>query len=413
MKNYLLEIRMYVAQPGQIDHLKQVNAGRVYKFIDQLGPISRIDLSKKSNLAPASITKITRELIDAHLIKETQVQEANSRGRPAIGLKVDNEGWHFLSLRLGRGYLTIALHELGGDQLIVEKQIIQEIEQDELLAKLLVEIELFFQKHSKVLGRITSIAISLPGLVISSQGLVIQMPHYNVDNLPLGPKIYEATGLPVFVGNDTRSWALAERLFGNSQEHDNSILVSIHHGVGAGIIMNGEVLQGRTGNIGEMGHIKINKLGARCHCGNSGCLETVASAKSLRDQVKKLIEDGHQTSLTDKEITIENICIAANSGDTLAKQVIIELGHNLGEAIAIMVNLFNPEIVLVGGEINLSKDILYPVIMDTIQTQVLPLYAKDTQLVESRFYTQATMPGAALVKQAMYDGSLLMRVIEG
>ncbi|OED56848.1 transcriptional regulator [Aliivibrio fischeri] len=404
---------MYVAQPGHIDHLKQVNAGRVYKLIDQLGPISRIDLSKESNLAPASITKITRELLDAHLIKETQVQEANSRGRPAIGLEVDNEGWQFLSLRLGRGYLTIALHSLGGEQIIEERQLIKEIEQDELLAKLLNEINVFFQKHSKILGRITSIAVSLPGLVISSQGLIIQMPHYNVKNLPLGPKIYESTGLPVFIGNDTRSWALAEKLFGNSKNIDNSILVSIHHGVGAGIIMNGEVLQGRTGNIGEMGHIKINKLGARCHCGNTGCLETVASAKAIRDQVKNLINNGHQTVLKEQTITIENICLAANQGDVLAKQVITELGHNLGEAIAIMVNLFNPEMILIGGEINLSKDILYPIIMDSIQNQVLPLYAKDTQLVESRFYTQATMPGAALVKQAMYDGSLLMKVIEG
>ncbi|WP_063662689.1 ROK family protein [Aliivibrio fischeri] len=404
---------MYVAQPGHIDHLKQVNAGRVYKLIDQLGPISRIDLSKESNLAPASITKITRELLDAHLIKETQVQEANSRGRPAIGLEVDNEGWQFLSLRLGRGYLTIALHSLGGEQLIEERQLIKEIEQDELLAKLLNEINVFFQKHSKILGRITSIAVSLPGLVISSQGLIIQMPHYNVKNLPLGPKIYESTGLPVFIGNDTRSWALAEKLFGNSKNIDNSILVSIHHGVGAGIIINGEVLQGRTGNIGEMGHIKINKLGARCHCGNTGCLETVASAKAIRDQVKNLINNGHQTVLKDQTITIENICLAANQGDVLAKQVITELGHNLGEAIAIMVNLFNPEMILIGGEINLSKDILYPIIMDSIQNQVLPLYAKDTQLVESRFYTQATMPGAALVKQAMCDGSLLMKVIEG
>lgn len=404
---------MYVAQPGHIDHLKQVNAGRVYKLIDQLGPISRIDLSKESNLAPASITKITRELLDAHLIKETQVQEANSRGRPAIGLEVDNEGWQFLSLRLGRGYLTIALHSLGGEQIIEERQLIKEIEQDELLAKLLNEINVFFQKHSKILGRITSIAVSLPGLVISSQGLIIQMPHYNVKNLPLGPKIYESTGLPVFIGNDTRSWALAEKLFGNSKNIDNSILVSIHHGVGAGIIMNGEVLQGRTGNIGEMGHIKINKLGARCHCGNTGCLETVASAKAIRDQVKNFINNGHQTVLKDQTITIENICLAANQGDVLAKQVITELGHNLGEAIAIMVNLFNPEMILIGGEINLSKDILYPIIMDSIQNQVLPLYAKDTQLVESRFYTQATMPGAALVKQAMCDGSLLMKVIEG
>lgn len=112
---------MYMAQPGHIDHIKQVNAGRVYKLIDQKGPISRIDLSKQSELAPASITKITRELIEAHLIHETTVQESISRGRPAVGLQVNNEGWQFLSMRLGRGYLTIALHELGGDVLIDTK----------------------------------------------------------------------------------------------------------------------------------------------------------------------------------------------------------------------------------------------------------------------------------------------------
>ena len=94
---------MYVAQPGHIDHIKRNNAGSVYKLIDLYGPISRIELSKRSQLAPASITKITRELIDAHLIKETQFQEPSSRGRPAIGLVPANEGWQFLSIRLTFG----------------------------------------------------------------------------------------------------------------------------------------------------------------------------------------------------------------------------------------------------------------------------------------------------------------------
>ncbi len=91
---------MYVAQPGHIDHIKRNNAGSVYKLIDLYEPISRIELSKRSQLAPASITKITRELIEAHLIKETQYQESTSRGRPAIGLVPANEGWQFLSIRL-------------------------------------------------------------------------------------------------------------------------------------------------------------------------------------------------------------------------------------------------------------------------------------------------------------------------
>jgi len=405
---------MYMAQPGHIDHIKQVNAGRVYKLIDLKGPISRIDLSKQSELAPASITKITRELIEAHLIHETTVQEATSRGRPAVGLQTDNEGWQFLSMRLGRGYLTIALHELGGDVLIDTKIDIHERDQDDVLARLLHEIDEFFQTYSEQLDRVTSIAITLPGLVNSEQGIVLQMPHYNVENLALGPEIYKETGLPVFIANDTRAWALAEKLFGNSQDNDNSVLISIHHGLGAGIILDGRVLQGRHGNIGELGHIQIDKQGKLCHCGNRGCLETVASSQAIREEVMERIASGEASSLSElDEITIESVCSAAADGDELAVDVIEKLGQYLGSAIAIVINLFNPEKILIGGVINQAKDILYPAVQKCIEEQSLPVYHQDLELVESRFYKQATMPGAALIKQALYDGQLLMKVIEG
>jgi transcriptional regulator of PTS gene len=409
-----LEYKMYMAQPGHIDHIKQVNAGRVYKLIDQHGPISRIDLSKQSELAPASITKITRELIAAHLIHETTVQEATSRGRPAVGLQTNNQGWQFLSMRLGRGYLTIALHELGGDVLIDTKIDIHERDQDDVLARLLFEVEEFFQTYSEQLDRVTSIALTLPGLVNSEKGIVLQMPHYNVNNLAIGPEIYKATGLPVFVANDTRAWALAEKLFGHSQDNDNSVLISIHHGLGAGIILDGRVLQGRHGNIGELGHIQIDPNGKLCHCGNVGCLETVASSQAIRDEVQRRIEAGEESSLCEQEvISVESICEAAVNGDPLAVDVIQNLAQYLGSAIAIVINLFNPEKVLIGGVINQAKDILYPAIEKCIHEQSLPVYHQDLELVESRFYKQATMPGAALVKQALFDGLLLMKVVEG
>lgn len=402
-----------MAQPGHIDHIKQVNAGRVYKLIDQFGPISRIDLSKLSELAPASITKITRELIEAHLVHETVVQEATSRGRPAVGLQTNNEGWQFLSMRLGRGYLTLALHELGGEVLVDTKIDIHEIEQDDLLARLLHEIDEFFRVYSDQLDRVTSISIAVPGLVSSEQGIVLQMPHYHVKNLPLGPEIYKATGLPVFLANDTRAWALAEQLFGNSQQNENSVLISIHHGVGAGIILDGRVLQGRHGNIGELGHIQIDPDGKLCQCGNRGCLDTVASSQAIREEVSRRLAVGEVSSITPDKVTIENICAAAAQGDALAVNVIEKLGHYLGSAIAIVVNLFNPEKILIGGVINQAKAILYPAIKASIEQQSLQVYYQELEIVESRFYKQATMPGAALIKQALYDGELLMRVIEG
>ncbi|KJF82494.1 ROK family protein [Photobacterium angustum] len=404
---------MYVAQPGHIDHIKRNNAGSVYKLIDLYGPISRIELSKRSQLAPASITKITRELIDAHLIKETQFQEPSSRGRPAIGLVPANEGWQFLSIRLGRGYLTIALHELGGEILVEERQDIEELHQEDVIKKLLAEINIFFANHVSELDRITAIAVSLPGLVNSSEGMVLQMPHYNVSNLPLGEIIHNETGLPVFIGNDTRSWALAEKLFGNSRGISNSILISIHHGVGAGIVLDDNVLQGKTGNVGELGHIQIKPFGKRCFCGNHGCLETVASLQAILEQVKTQLEAGHDSMLNHMPLTIESVCDAAVEGDSLARQIIVELGHNLGQAIAIMVNLFNPQRILIGGEFNRAKSVLYPAIMDRISSQTLPVYFDGLEIEESCFYTQATMPGAALVKQALYDGHLLMKLVDG
>ncbi|MEZ9551016.1 ROK family protein [Vibrio breoganii] len=404
---------MYTAQPSHIDHIKQINAGKVYQLIDQFGPISRIDLSKLSALAPASITKITRELIDAHLIHETVVQEATSRGRPAVGLQTNNEGWQFLSLRLGRGYLTIALHELGGE-VITEKYIdIEERHQDEMLERLLSEITQFFEDKGAVLERMTSIAITLPGLVHSESGLVLQMPHFDVKYLELGPALYKATGLPVFIANDTRAWALAEKLFGNSQQNKNSVLISIHNGIGAGIILEDKVLQGRLGNVGELGHIQVDPNGYPCHCGNRGCLETVASSHALLRQAQEAIAAGDETSLELATLSVINICMAANNGDEVALKIIKQLAKRLGMAVSLVVNMFNPEKVLIGGDINVAKGIILLEIERCVQEQSLPIYRQDLEIVPSRFIKNATMPGAALIKQALYDGVLLMKVVEG
>ena len=405
---------MYMAQPGHIDHIKQINAGRVYKLIDQKGPISRIDLSKTSELAPASITKITRELIDAHLVHETTVQEAISRGRPAIGLQTNNEGWQFLSLRLGLGYLVLALHELGGEVLVDNKIDIHEIDQDDLLERLLFEIKDFFQTYSTMVDRVTSIAITLPGRVNSEQGIVLTMPHYHVKNLPLGEEIYRATGLPVFLANDTRAWALAEKLFGHAQDVENSVLISINHGVEAGIILDGRVLQGRHGNIGDLSHVQTQAHGGVCECGNVGCLQTVASAEAICAEALRRLNDGESSSLNPNHaMSIDAIALAAADGDPLSCELIEKLGHDLGAAISIIVNLFNPEKVLIGGAINLAKNVLYPAMQQCIREQSYPDYQQELHLIESRFYKQATMPGAALIKQALYDGLLLMKVVEG
>ncbi|ENI0473783.1 ROK family transcriptional regulator Mlc, partial [Yersinia enterocolitica] len=152
-------------QPGHIDQIKQTNAGAVYRLIDLFGPISRIELSKRAQLAPASITKIVRELVEAHLVKETEYQDVGSRGRPAIGLVLDTEAWHYVSGRISRGSITLALRDLSS-KLVVEDQIpLPDSHSEPLLNRILSEVDQFFIRHQEKLERLTAIAITMPGII--------------------------------------------------------------------------------------------------------------------------------------------------------------------------------------------------------------------------------------------------------
>ncbi|MFD2180358.1 ROK family transcriptional regulator [Veronia pacifica] len=404
---------MLLAQPGHIDHIKRKNAGLVYRLIDQLGPISRIELSKRTQLAPASITKITRELVEAHLIQETEIQESGSRGRPAVGLMLNNEGWQFLSIRLGPGYLVLALHELSGAILLQDKFDVPKVSQSEVVALLLNHVQQFFARHTQRIERVTSIAVTVPGLVDHRQGVVVSMPYYGVANLQLGALLHKETGLSVFVGNDIRSWALAEKFFGKAKNSDNAVLVSAHHNIGAGILVDGNVLEGSLGNIGELGHIQVKPFGKRCKCGNSGCLDTVAGLSEVLAEADNLVRQGHDTLLDQNNLTIDSISEAAINGDGLAIKVVSEYGHNLGKAMAILVNLFNPDTIYIDGEFNQARQVLFPAIDESLKAQALPAYSQHLTVESAQLPARTTMAGAALVKRAMYDGFLLIKVLEG
>jgi transcriptional regulator of PTS gene len=400
--------------PGHIDQIKQVNAGTVYRLIDQFGPISRIELSKLAQLAPASITKIVRELLQAHLVQETEYQEPGSRGRPAIGLILDTVAWHYLSVRLNVGNITFGLRDLSS-QLVAEEVVPLLLEADSppLLARIIEEIDKFFIRQQKKLERLTAIAITLPGVIDAKAGIVHRMPYYPVESMPLGPSLSAHTGVPVFVQHDIAAWTMAEALFGAARQCKNVIQVVIDHNVGAGVISSGHVLHNGSRSVVEIGHTQVDRYGKRCYCGNHGCLETVASIDSIFELVKQRLQLSTHSLLQDVPLSVEALCDAALRGDTLARDVIIGVGHSVGRILAIMVNLFNPEKILIGSPLNQAKSILYPAIMSCIEQQSLPDYSENIQLDATQFYNHGTMPGAALVKNALYNGTLLIKLLQG
>ncbi|AIR67950.1 sugar metabolism global transcriptional regulator Mlc [Dickeya fangzhongdai] len=400
-------------QPGHIDQIKQMNAGGVYRLIDENGPISRIELSKQAQLAPASITKIVRELMEAHLVRETEYQEMGSRGRPAIGLVLDTEAWHYLSVRISNQVMTLALRDLSG-HLVVEELVDLPTEHPQsVLDRILIEIDQFFIRHQRKLERLTAIAITSPGMVDSSTGIIHRMPFYDVEEMAIGPALEKRTGVPVYLQHDICAWTMAEALFGASRGCQNVIQIVIDHNVGAGVITGGRILHAGSRTLVEIGHTQVDPYGKRCYCGNHGCLETVASIESMLELAQQRLKGSMSSLLHGSPLTVESLCDAALKGDQLAKDIIVDVGNNVGRITAIMVNLFNPEKILIGSPLNQAADILYPAIIDCIRRQALPAYSHHLQVTSTHFYNQGTVPGAALIKDALYNGSLLIKLMQG
>lgn len=398
------------AQIGNVDLVKQLNSAAVYRLIDQHGPISRIQIAEQSQLAPASVTKITRQLIERGLIKEVD-QQASTGGRRAISIVTETRNFHAIGVRL-RHDTTLTLYDLSSKVVAEEHYPLPERTQETLEHALLNTIAVFIDSCQRKIRELIAISVILPGLVDPESGVIRYMPHIQVENWGLVEALEKRFHVTCFVGHDIRSLALAEHYFGASQDCEDSILVRVHRGTGAGIISNGRIFIGRNGNVGEIGHIQVEPLGERCHCGNFGCLETIAANAAIEQRVLNLLKQGYQSRVPLDDCTIKTICKAANRGDSLASEVIEHVGRHLGKTIAIAINLFNPQKIVIAGEIIEADKVLLPAIESCINTQALKAFRKNLPVVRSTLDHRSAIGAFALVKRAMLNGTLLQCLLE-
>jgi len=326
---------------------------------------------------------------------------------------VETEAWHYLSVRINRGEINLALRDLSSKLVVEEQLALPQQDQQPLLERIIAHIDQFFIRHQQKLERLTAIAITLPGIIDTENGVVHRMPFYDVQEMPLGPALENRTGVPVFIQHDISAWTMAESLFGASRGARDVIQVVIDHNVGAGVVTDGRLLHAGSSSLVEIGHTQVDPYGKRCYCGNHGCLETIASIDSVLELAQQRMNQSMGSMLHGQPLNVDTLCEAALKGDLLARDIIVGVGTNVGRILAIMVNLFNPQKILIGSPLNRASDILFPAIADCIRQQALPAYSRNTVVESTQFTNQGTMAGAALVKDAMYTGSLLIRLLQG
>ncbi|MBC8479187.1 MAG: ROK family protein [FCB group bacterium] len=265
--------------------------------------------------------------------------------------------------------------------------------------------------RQKLLG----IGIALPGLVNSESGR--SYSYFDFEDTTIRTVFEQKFSKPVVVENDARAMTLGEWRYGLAQDRSNVLNLNIGWGVGVGMILNGKLYPGGSGFAGELGHIRIAQNGLLCHCGKRGCLETVASGTALARLAKEGIKTGNLSILNkmvndDLDAIEAGIVIqAANDGDEYAIEILGEIGSHLGEGIAVLIHLFNPEMIILGGRISKADKYIIDPIKQALNKFTIEQIRENTKIVVSELQEHAGVMGAAaLILESLFDNSNIMSI---
>ena len=253
------------------------------------------------------------------------------------------------------------------------------------------------------LSQLDSISIAAAGAIDLDKGLVTSSPNLpGWHDVSLRDIVGEKYRVNTFLLNDASAAALGEQRFGAGKGVNNLIYLTVSTGIGGGIIINGELYSGASGAAGEIGHMAINVNGPRCNCGSIGCLEMLASGTAVAREAIRRISHGEKSSITEivegqiENITAEKVGVAARGGDYLASEVILEAATYLGIGMVNLVNIFNPEMIVVGGGMSKMGDLLLEPARQVVRERAFSLSAQAVRIVPARLGDDAGALGAAI-----------------
>ena len=283
---------------------------------------------------------------------------------------------------------------------------------DAVISRMLAATDSVVGRADLSLSSFTSIAIAAAGAIDSKKGIVTASPNLpGWRDIHLKEIIETATGLDTFVINDASAAALGEHCFGAGRGVNNLIYVTVSTGIGGGIIIDGKLYSGVSGSAGEVGHMTIDVNGPRCNCGNIGCLELLASGRAVAREAQRLIAQGARTRIIQlaegepQNITAKIVAAAAQEGDNLASEIISRAATYLGMGLANLVNIFNPEMIIIGGGMAKMGDMLLDTARKVVAERAFQLPAQRVRIVPSQLGDNAAVLGAVAFGQGL-AGSL-------
>ena len=373
------------------------------------GDYSLGDLSKELNTSIPTITKLVGELMEEGFLEDMGKVDTNGGRRPNI-YGLNSSAGYFVGTEIRQHHISLAVTDFKGKLISFQPDIpfvLSNSEEaiKELCAKVRASLKEAKIKEEKVIAY----GFNLSGRVNNETGYCFS--YFIGEDRPIASILEESLGKPVFVENDSRAMTYGEYICGVASNEKNMLFLNVTWGLGMGMIIDGNLSYGKSGFSGEIGHFPLLQNDQICHCGKTGCLETGASGSAAHRIILEKLKEGRSSILAEKfnnneEITLNTILDALNEEDVLTIEVVEEIGTVLGRAIAGLINIFNPELVVIGGSMASAKDYLLLPIKSAIHKHSLNMINRDTTIKLSKLGRKCGPLGACMLSRSKLLGLL-------
>jgi N-acetylglucosamine repressor len=377
-KFYILKDLSLTMKKATHQQTKQHNRDLVLRTIFAHDSISRAEVARVTHLTRTTVSEVVNGLLTEGLVKEVGRGESIG-GKSPILLSIVADSRYLIGLNLAQDKFIGAVVNLRGEiKEIVEAPVHDDNGENAL--KLVYQI--LDQLTRKKLKPIVGIGVGTPGLVNTREGVVVNAVNLEWQDLPLSQLLEKKYKLPVLVLNDSQAAAIGEYVYGGDHVPDeNLIVVNVIRGIGAGILINGRLFQGDGGGAGEIGHVVVQENGELCRCGKRGCLETIASARAVIQQMKM--------------DSLEDVILSFQNGNSNANAVVEKAGHYLGVALANVIGTLNIQKIVLTGDMTRFGEKWLNTVSASMQTGALSRMAEDTKLEIGKLDYRACILGAS------------------
>jgi predicted NBD/HSP70 family sugar kinase len=364
------------------------------------------ELSKELGLSVPTVAKFINDMCMEGILIDHGKIDSHSGRRPCV-YGLNPQSGCFLGVDIYSGYINIGVVNFTGEMIFERDKVPYQSEYGsaDALLEICDIIEDSISESGISLDKIINACFNISGRVNPNSGC--SYSGFNELDRPVAQMLSERFNMNVYIQNDTRSMTYGEYVRGENKVENNALFVNLSWGLGLGIIINGVVYSGKSGYAGEFGHVKAYDNEIMCHCGKKGCLETEVSGLAIHRKLIENLANGKNSILLDKyiadptSITLEDIVYGIQNEDVLCIELIEQLGEQLGRQVAGLINIFNPEIVIVGGTLSSTEEYILQPIRQAVRKYSLNLVNRDSIIVCSKLGDKASVIGACLYARSL------------